>query len=327
MANEPARMEITEEVEPALSSDAADILAGLKLQQKHISPKYFYDERGSELFDQITALPEYYLTRTELGIMQVHLPEMARLIGPRVSVIEFGSGSSVKIRLLLKHLLRPAAYVPVDISGDYLQSMAAQLAADFPNIEILPIYTDFTQPFDLPNPRVTPRRNLVYFPGSTIGNFTTPEAQSLLRVMRQEAQEGGALLIGVDLKKDPRIIEAAYNDAAGITAEFNLNLLSRLNRELGANFDLASFEHRAVYDDINGRIEMQLVSRKAQRVNVAGTLIPFAKDEYIITEYSHKYSLDEFKAMAEGAGFQREQVWLDSQALFSVQYFSVPKRS
>ena len=327
MANSSARIEMANEAEPSLSSDAAEVLAGLSLQQKHISPKYFYDERGSELFDQITALPEYYLTRTEIGIMQAHLPEMAELVGPQASVIEFGSGSSVKIRLLLKRLLRPAAYVPVDISGDYLEVMARQLSADFPNIEILPVYADFTQPFDLPNPKVPPRRNLVYFPGSTIGNFTTPEAQSLLRVMRQEAKEGGALLIGVDLKKDRRVLEAAYNDAAGVTAAFNLNVLARLNRELDANFDLSRFEHSAVYDEINGRIEMRLVSPKAQRVTLAGQTVAFAAGEYIITEYSHKYSLEEFAAMAKAAGFQRERVWLDSSALFSVQYFTVPEAS
>ncbi len=327
MTVQSAPVEMANEAEPTLSSDAAEILAGLSLQQKHISPKYFYDEHGSELFAQITELPEYYLTRTELAIMQAHLPEMAELVGPQASVIEFGSGASVKIRLLLNNLLEPAAYVPVDISRDYLQSVAEQLAADYPHIEILPIYADFTQPFDLPSPRVMPLKNVIYFPGSTIGNFTTPEARSVLKVMRQEARPGGALLIGVDLKKDRRIIEAAYNDATGVTAAFNLNVLRRLNRELGANFDLHSFEHRAVFDEINGRIEMRLVSKKAQQVAIAGNTISFAPREYIITEYSHKYSLEEFEAMARSAGFERERVWLDEDALFSVQYFTVPERS
>lgn len=315
------------EAEPTLSEDAVEILAGLARQQKHISPKYFYDERGSELFDQICDLPEYYLTRTELGIMQAHVPEMAQLVGPQASVIEFGSGASVKIRLLLDHLIRPAAYVPVDISVDYLDKTAQELAADYPKIEILPIYADFTQPFDLPSPKIMPRKNVVYFPGSTIGNFTIPEANSLLRVMRQEARAGGALLIGVDLKKDRKIIEAAYNDSRGITAEFNLNVLRRLNRELDADFNLDSFAHSAVYDDINGRIEMRLVSRRAQRVTVAGRAVNFLKGEYVITEYSHKYGLEEFAEMAGKAGFQRERVWLDSKALFSVQYFTVPERT
>jgi dimethylhistidine N-methyltransferase len=317
---------MTNEIEPTVNSEAAEILEGLNLQQKHISPKYFYDERGSELFEQITELPEYYLTRTERTIMETHLGEMAQLIGPRASVIEFGSGASVKVRLLLDRLLQPAAYVPVDISGDFLQNVAEQLAADYPHIEILPIYADFTQPFDLPKPKIMPLKNVVYFPGSTIGNFTTPEARSLLRVMRQEARRGGALLIGVDLKKDRPIVEAAYNDAAGITAEFNLNVLRRLNRELGADFNLDNFRHQAAYDDINGRIEMRLISSRAQQVHLAGETIRFAAGEYIITEYSHKYSLEEFARMAGEAGFERERVWLDKDALFSVQYFTVPER-
>ena len=317
---------LANETAPTVDGDAQDILAGLSLQQKHVSPKYFYDERGSELFDQICELPEYYLTRTEVGIMKAHLPEMAELVGPLASVIEFGSGSSVKSRLLLDHFMRPAAYVPVDISVDYLQKTAEELAADYPKIEILPIYADFTQPFDLPRPKVMPLKNLVYFPGSTIGNFTAPEAESLLRVMRQEAKQGGALLIGVDLKKDRQIIESAYNDSRGITAAFNINILRRLNRELGTDFDLDSFEHRAIYDEINGRIEMRLVSRQTQQVTVAGKVIKFLANEYIITEYSHKYSLEEFAAMAQAAGFQREHVWLDNEALFSVQYFTVPTR-
>jgi len=326
VANHSARMKMANEVEPTVSSEAAEILDGLNLQQKHISPKYFYDERGSELFEQITELPEYYLTRTERAIMESHLPEMAQLIGPKASVIEFGSGASVKVRLLLDNLLDLAAYVPVDISGDYLKSTGEQLARDYPHIQIMPIYADFTQPFDLPTPRVMPLKNVVYFPGSTIGNFTMPEAKSLLRVMRQEARCGGALLIGVDLKKDRHVLESAYNDSAGVTAEFNLNVLRRLNRELGADFDLDNFQHQAVYDEINGRIEMRLISTRTQRVHLAGETIHLAAGEFIITEYSHKYSLEEFASMAGAAGFERERVWLDEQALFSVQYFTVPKR-
>jgi dimethylhistidine N-methyltransferase len=319
-------MKMANEVEPTVSGEAAEILEGLNLQQKHISPKYFYDERGSELFEQITELAEYYPTRTEQAIMETHLREMAQLIGPRASVIEFGSGASVKVRLLLDNLQQPAAYVPVDISGDFLRSVAEQLARDYPHIEILPIYADFTQPFDLPQPKIMPLKNVVYFPGSTIGNFTTPEARSLLRVMRQEARRGGALLIGVDLKKDRKVIEAAYNDAAGVTAEFNLNVLRRLNNELGADFDLEKFRHQAVYDDINGRIEMRLISTTTQQVHLEGETVRFAAGEYIITEYSHKYSLEEFARMAGEAGFERQRVWLDEDALFSVQYFTVPER-
>ena len=307
-----------------LAEDIADIVAGLTAPQKSISPKYFYDERGSRLFDRICELPEYYLTRTEREIMEQCLGEIAALVGPRASVIEFGSGSSKKIRQLLDRLIEPVAYVAVDISAAYLSAMTAALSRDYPNLQIAPVVADFTRPFELPSHRVEPLRNLIFFPGSTIGNFAPREAHSLLDVMRTEAKPGGALLIGVDLKKDPRIIEAAYNDSAGVTAEFNLNVLRRINEELGANFDLASFRHEAVYQPEAGRVEIRLVCRRPQRVRIAGLSIEFRAREHIVTEHSHKFTEDEFAALATSAGFEPVQTWTDSAGLFSVNYLVVP---
>ena len=312
------------ELAPSLADDAAMILAGLTAPQKQLSPKYFYDEAGSQLFDEICELPEYYLTRTEHAIMERNLDDMAALVGPGTAVIEFGSGSSRKIRQLLDRLDEPLAYIPVDISEDYLSSMAGALARDYPGLQVLPVFADFTRPFDLPSFTVSPTRNLVFFPGSTIGNFERAEARSLLEVMRHEAGPGGALLIGVDLRKDPAIIHAAYNDSAGVTAAFNLNVLRRLNAELDANFDLDGFRHDAVYDDREGRIEMRLVSLRAQRATVAGHVIDFQSDEHIVTEYSHKYSQQDFETLATSAGLEPVHAWRDSRGLFSVQYLTVP---
>ncbi len=313
---------VANESPPDLAGDAAEVLAGLTATHKCLSPKYFYDERGSQLFDEICELPEYYPTRCELAIMRRELPAIATLIGPQAAVIEFGAGSSLKIRLLLDHLLEPSAYVPVDISGDYLADQAAALAADYPHLQIQPVLADFTKPFDLPRHAITPLRNLVFFPGSTIGNFSRSQAGELLKVMRLEAGDTGAALIGVDLRKDPAILRAAYNDSRGVTAQFNLNVLRRLNRELGADFDLDAFTHEAVYDEAEGRIEMRLISQRAQTVRVAGTAIPFRRDEHIVTEHSHKYSLDEFRGLAARSGFDTSGVWLDDQQRFSVHYLT-----
>jgi L-histidine Nalpha-methyltransferase len=311
------------ETAPDVAEDRSEILAGLLATQKRILPKYFYDQRGSELFDEICELPEYYPTRTELKIMDAHLSEIARLVGPRAAVIEFGAGSNLKVRQLLDGLEEPAAYVPVEISADYLLQQAQDLARDYPHVHIQPVFADFTQPFELPRHPVEPRRNLVFFPGSTIGNFTRPQAADLLGVMREEAKPGGALLIGVDLRKDPAILRAAYNDAAGVTAEFNLNVLHRLNRELDADFDVSKFRHEAVWDDAEGRIEMRLVSLKDQTVTVAGRQVPFRRGEHIVTEYSHKYSIDEFQALARRAGFTPQKVWTDDERMFSVHFMTV----
>ena len=300
--------------------ELAEIIEGLKQDEKTISPKYFYDERGSQLFEEITTLPEYYPTETELGILQDNAEEIAELVGPQASLIEFGSGSSLKTRILLENLHDLAAYVPVDISEELLLESAANLRDDFPDVEILPVVADFTRSFALPEPAIMPVRNIVYFPGSTIGNFTNEDALELLGVMHGEAGEGGALLIGVDLQKDPDIIERAYNDSAGVTAEFNLNVLRHINREFGADFKLDAFSHSAEYNLEEGRVELRLVSSEQQDVNVGDEAFTIEEQEAILTEYSHKYTLDSFAEMAGTAGFEVERVWTDAERLFSVQY-------
>jgi dimethylhistidine N-methyltransferase len=301
-------------------TELAEILAGLKMPQKMISPKYFYDERGSQLFDAITHLPEYYPTETEFAIMHDNIDEIADLIGPQASLIEYGSGSSRKTRVLLEHLHELAVYVPFDISEDHLITTARAVRREFPNLEVLPVVADFTKPFALPDPAITPVHNVVYFPGSTIGNFTNDAAQELLGVMHEEAGENGAMLIGVDLQKDPAIIERAYNDSAGLTAEFNVNMLTHLNREFGFDFDEDAFSHSAKYDETEGRVVIELVSERDQVVTNGDDAIEVAGGETILTEYSHKYTLEGFARMAKKAGFDVEKVWTDAEQLFSVQY-------
>lgn len=310
------------------SPDAAvmldDVLRGLALPTKNIPSLYFYDQRGSELFDAITRLPEYYPTRTEIAILEAHGAEIASALGPGVRLIELGSGSALKTELLLSRLDRPAAYVPVEISREHLLASAARIAADFPDLEVLPVTADFTEAFDLPEPtRHAVRRNIAFFPGSTIGNFPRRMAADLLGATSREVGPGGAMLIGVDLVKDRSVLEMAYNDPAGVTAEFNLNLLARLNRELAADFDLDGFHHEAVWDEAAGRIEMRLVSQRAQRVCVSGQAFEFAPGEVLVTEYSHKYTLDGFRALAERNGFSVVRVWTDPERLFSVQLLDV----
>ena len=305
---------------PELSDDVVEIIDGLSQPAKIISPKYFYDDAGSKLFDAICELPEYYPTRTELKIMRTNIDEIATIVGGHASLIEFGSGSSRKTRALLDHLHDLAVYVPVDISREHLLETAERIRADYPDIEVLPVVADFTQQFQLPSPAVMPLKNIVYFPGSTIGNFPPDAAHELLKVMHQEAGQDGALLIGVDLQKDKALLERAYNDAQGVTAEFNLNVLRRINREYGGTFDVDGFRHRAIYNEDDGRIEMYLDSLKDQSADVGGRTFQFAKGESINTEHSHKYTLDGFAAMAQAAGFRVQRVWTDSERLFSVQY-------
>lgn len=320
--SKPARKLDLLDQHPTRKDLKADVLNGLRQPRKWISSMYFYDERGSKLFDEICELPEYYPTRTELAIMERYASEMSALLGPEVSLIEFGSGSSLKIRILLDHLESPTAYVPVEISREHLLNSAHELERDYPKIQILPVCADFTAPFELPHPQPVPKRNVAYFPGSTIGNFEPSDALDLLRQMRSVAKANGALLIGVDLKKDPAILERAYNDAAGVTAAFNLNVLARLNRELGADFDLAHFHHRAIWNARESRIEMHLVSDRVQQVHLGGETFFFKPDEYIHTESSYKYLPEEFARMAAKAGFKSERVWTDEGRLFSVQYLT-----
>ena len=284
-----------------VADELETLIAGLRQPQKMISPKYFYDETGSKLFEEITQLPEYYLTDTELEIMETYIDEMAGVIGEKASLIEFGAGSGMKTRLLLEHMHSPAAYVPVDISEEHLLDSQRHIQEDYPDIEVLPVVADFLHPFDLPSPKTAPRRNIIYFPGSTIGNFEENDALELLRVMHGEAGDDGALLIGVDLQKDAAVIDAAYNDSAGVTAEFNLNMLRHLNKEFGSDFDLGSFEHRATYKPDEGRVVVELVSTQEQDAHIGNARIEFGRNESIITEYSHKYTLDDFSAMAREA--------------------------
>ncbi|NND45802.1 MAG: L-histidine N(alpha)-methyltransferase [Xanthomonadales bacterium] len=297
----------------------SDVVAGLSGEPKRLAPKYFYDERGSHLFEDITRLPEYYLTRTESQIMETWLPEMAKLIGPKAAVIEFGSGSGEKIRRLLRHLEQPVACVPVEISRSHLLESAEGLARDFPELDVVAICADFTQPFDLPKIR-NAQRNLVFFPGSTIGNFEPDQAVRLLKVMRQVAGKSGALLIGVDLAKDRATLEAAYNDSQGVTAQFNRNLLRRINRELNADFDLNAFSHVAEYNEEKRRIEMYLVSEKAQQAHIGTHRFMFKRGERILTEYAHKHDADSFAELVGKAGFSVAHTWTDENRWFSVQY-------
>ena len=295
-----------------------DVIAGLSLPEKALSPKYFYDAAGSRLFEAICRLKEYYPTRRELALTRAHLDEIARFTGARCQLIEYGSGESLKTRLLIQRL-RPSAYVPVDISEAALRAAAKRLARAFPWLHVLSVVGDFMRPLKLPvyGARSSDRR-VVYFPGSTIGNLTPDEAHAFLRMSRGQIGRRGAMLVGVDLKKDANVLHAAYNDAKGVTAAFNRNLLVRINRELGGDFDLQRFAHYAFYNVARGRIEMHLVSLAKQSVNVGRHRFGFDVGESIHTENSCKYSVDEFSALALAAGFRTDQVWKDSRGYFAL---------
>ncbi|MFQ5489206.1 MAG: L-histidine N(alpha)-methyltransferase [Phycisphaerae bacterium] len=314
---------VVQDLAPDRETFLRDVLAGLGQPRKRLSSKYLYDQRGSQLFERICELDEYYLTRTELAIMEQHLDEMTACLGAGCLLIEFGSGSSTKTRMLLDHLEDPAGYVPMDISGDHLAETAAELVDQYPDVEILPVCADFTQPFVVPAPRLRVRRKAVYFPGSTIGNLDPHRAKALLDNIVDLTGRGGALLIGVDLKKDTAILEPAYNDAEGVTAEFNLNLLERINGELGADFDVEAFDHHAFYNEYTGAVESHLVSQVNQTVHINGTAFAFKRNESIHTENSFKFSLDQFAAIAEQVGLSVRKVWTDDDDLFSVQYLIV----
>jgi dimethylhistidine N-methyltransferase len=292
------------------------VIAGLSLPRKSLPPKYFYDARGSRLFEAICRLKEYYPTRSELALTRAHLGEIARFAGRGAVLIEYGSGASVKSRLLIG-ALEPSAYVPVDISADALRGAAAGLRQRFPRLRIVAVHGDFSRPLKIPMAQGRGRR-VVYFPGSTIGNLTPQEAQAFLRMTRGKVGPHGAMLIGVDLKKDANVLHAAYNDASGVTAAFNLNLLARINRELGGNFRLRRFAHYAFYNPALGRIEMHLVSLAAQTVDIGAYRFAFDAGETIHTENSYKYSVEEFRRLAKSAGFRGEKVWLDPKGLFAL---------
>ncbi|OOG40846.1 L-histidine N(alpha)-methyltransferase [Rhodanobacter sp. C05] len=293
---------------------------GLALKPKRLPSWLFYDEHGSTLFERICEQPEYYLTRCEIALMAEHAQSIADTLGSEVRLVEYGSGNARKTRMLLQHLQSPVAYVPVEISPEPLRQSVERLAMELPSLPLQPLCADFSKPLRLPIPPRAPRRTVLYFPGSTIGNFENREAAILLRKMRNEMGDAGGILIGVDLKKDPALIEAAYNDRARVTAAFTLNMLTRLNREIGSNFELSGFAHRAHYNPMAGRIETYIVSRREQQVKVGRVNVSFREDEAMQVEYSCKYSLADFAALAARAGLAVQQVWTDPEKMFSLQY-------
>ena len=308
-------------VPPAASDLLADIIAGLSSDPRTLPCKYFYDERGAALFQKICELPEYYITRTEIDILDRYRAEIASQLGPNIELIGLGTGAGTKTRILVEALHKPAAYIPVDISEKQLRKSSALFRKIFPNLEILPVCADYLQAVTLPSPRHKAARNVVYFPGSTIGNFEPNEALEFLCRIANVSGRGGGLLIGVDLQKDKNVIEAAYNDKAGVTAEFNLNLLAHINRETGTNFDLSRWQHRAIYNAEAGRIEMYLISATDQTVRIQDREFRFRAGEKILTEHSYKHSPEGFIALARQGGFDFVKLWTDEARLFGVFYF------
>lgn len=303
-----------------------EVAEGMRRTQKTLPSKYFYDERGSKLFEQITLLEEYYLTRTEIGIMERHISEIARLLGRSSVLVELGSGSSRKTRLLLDHLEEIAAYVPVDISREYLSAVARELRDDYPQLDVRPVCADYTRPFSLPELEQS-RNGLkqpgsgcqIFYPGSTIGNFRPPEARRFLARLARNLHPLKGMLVGVDLKKEKEILEAAYNDARGVTAAFNKNILHHINRELEADFRPEYFRHEAFYNEREGRVEMHLVSLEKQEIAIGHERFVLAKGESIHTENSYKYTPGEFRELAS-PHFTVERVWTDDDHYFSIQY-------
>jgi len=308
--------------EPEKENLLEEILEGFNKPQKELPSKLFYDEKGSALFDEICELDEYYLTRTETAIMTENIEDICSVLGRNCLLIELGSGSSKKIRLLLTGLQDPAGYVPIDISEEHLMNSANVLAQDYPSLKIFPVYADYTRPFSLPKFEFTHSKKAVYYPGSTIGNFKADYASQFLTRIANRIGKGNGLLIGIDLKKNKKTLEDAYNDKKGVTAEFNLNILRRLNNELGTDFNIEGWKHLAFYNSDEGRIEMHLQSLRDQDMQVNGYRIAFAKDETILTEYSHKYSVEDFKDIISDS-YNLEKVWTDKENKFGILYFTV----
>ena len=307
------------DLRPTPDDITGDALAGLSATPKRLPSKYFYDARGSQLFEAITRQPEYYPTRVEIALLDAKMAEIAEAVGPHAHVVEYGSGSGRKTLQLLEGLQDPVAYTPIEISRTTVLAATERLAEAFPGIEMLPVCADFTQPVELPEPAREPGHTLVFFPGSTLGNFTNDEAVALMRSMRETMGRNGQALIGIDLEKDTGVLEAAYNDAAGVTAEFTLNLLARLNREIGSDFDLDGFRHRAVYSRERGRIETFLVSQHAQTVTVDGRTFDFEAGEAMQVEYSHKYTDARFEDLAARAGLKVVNRWNDGDYWFGLR--------
>lgn len=298
----------------------SEVLEGLRRPEKSIPCKLLYDARGSELFERICETDEYYITRLELAIMEAHAEEMAELLGRACLLVEYGSGSGVKIRLLLDHLVEPAAYVPIDISKSALEQSVLELSKLYPSLLVLPVCADYTEAYEIPKPPRTPARLVVYFPGSTIGNFTPDAAERFLAHVAHICGAGGGLLIGVDLHKETEVLERAYDDAAGITRAFELNVLLRLNREFGADFQTDRFAYESLYNPDLRRVEMYLSSKTDQRVSLDGEMIALHAGERILIEYSYKYTRRAFAELARSAGFRVERTWTDPRDWFSVQY-------
>ncbi len=306
------------DLEPEHSSFYEDIINGLSNKPRNIPPKYFYDEHGSHLFDAICETPEYYPTRTETAIIKDNLKEICTYLGKECVLIEPGSGASKKVRLLLD-MLKPHTYIPLDISSDYLYSVARNLVSEYPKLRVIAACVDFTAPIDLPDYPIKKRR-VAFFPGSSIGNFEPEEAVTFMKNLHALVEPDGGLLIGVDLKKDPDILNNAYNDKQGITAQFNLNILTHINRKLNTNFDVDCFEHKAFYNEVSGRVEMHLLCKDSQSVTIGNNVFNLEQGESIHTENSYKYSISEFHSLARQAGFNNEKTWTDIDELFSIHY-------
>lgn len=302
--------------DPALDSFDREVIGGLTQSPKMLPAKFFYDARGSALFDKICTLEEYYPTRTELGIMTEHGPDMARVLGARCKVVEFGSGSGLKTRLLLQQLERPVAYCPIEISEAALDQSVEALEREFPTLAILPVHADYTDRVDIPD--VDAARTVVFFPGSTLGNFEREDARAFLENMRAIIGDQGVALVGVDLVKNPNVLHAAYNDSLGVTAEFNKNMMHRLRDRYGGAISPDDFDHYALYHPIRARIEMYLVARRALTWDVKGHAVRFAQGEAMLTEYSHKYTPETFEQLASEAGLSVAHQWTDAQTRFAV---------
>ncbi len=308
------------DLKPEREQFLAEVLEGLQKPQKELPCKYLYDERGSSLYERICTLDEYYPPRTETAIIRDNIDEIVGLLGPNTCLIEYGCGNCAKTLIVLDRLEEPTAFVPIDISGEQLRCVSRELEWNYPELEILPVCADYTNDFELPVPELKPDRRTVFFPGSTIGNFHPVPAQHFLKRIANKCGPGGALLIGVDLKKDPGVLHRAYNDREGVTAAFNLNLLHRINRELDGDFETDNFRHYAFYNPRESRVEMHLISLEEQLVHLDNATIRFKKGESIWTESSYKYSLKSFSQLAGNAGFDVERVWCDERQWFSVQY-------
>jgi len=319
---------VKEKIKPAVAAAAKEnfrdeVLRSLSKTPRELPCKFFYDEHGAQLFRQICELPEYYITRTEIEILRLHGAEIAAALGPQIELIGLGTGAGTKTRILLEELREPRVYVPIDISKEQLEKSAARFRKMFPELQVLPVAADYLEPFELPLPRHLSARSVIYFPGSTIGNFEPDAAGEFLTRLVDLAGDGGGLLIGVDLQKDRHVLEAAYNDSASVTAQFNKNLLARINRELDGDFDLAHWQHYAIYNPAEGRIELYLISEIDQTARIGEKRFRFRAGEKILTEYSYKHTIGGFITLARQAGFHFEQIWTDDARLFGVFYFTV----